>query len=57
MNRKYVVRLPDVERRVCEEVVRKLKETSQKVRRAQVLLKVDANAPVWTDQRICEACG
>ena len=42
MNKKYVVRLADDERAVCVEVVKKLKGTSQKVRRAQILLKVDA---------------
>ncbi len=36
-------------------VVKKLKGLSQKVRRAQVLLKVDANGPNWTDERIAEA--
>jgi hypothetical protein len=36
-------------------VVKKLKGLSQKVRRAQVLLKVDANVPNWTDERIAEA--
>ncbi len=57
MNKKYVVRLTDTERRVCEEVVKKLKGTSQKVRRAQVLLKADADGPGWTDEKICEAYG
>jgi hypothetical protein len=40
-----------------KEVVRKLKGTSQKVRRAQVLLKADANGPGWTDARIADAFG
>lgn len=34
---------------------KKLKGTSQKVRRAQILLKADANGPNWTDRRIAEA--
>ena len=55
MNKKYVVRLTEEERRVCQEVVKKLKGTSQKVRRAQVLLKSDADGPNWTDARIAEA--
>lgn len=55
MNKKYVVRLSDEERRVCQEVVKKLKGTSQKVRRAQVLLKSDADGPNWTDERIADA--
>jgi Homeodomain-like domain len=36
-------------------VIKKLKGTSQKVRRAQILLKADADGPGWTDHRIAEA--
>jgi hypothetical protein len=36
-------------------VVKKLKGTSQKVRRAQILLKADADGPAWTDKQIAEA--
>jgi len=36
-------------------VIKKLKGSSQKVRRAQVLLKADADGPGWTDARIAEA--
>lgn len=57
MNKKYIVRLSDAERRVCEEVAKKLKGTSQKVRRAQILLKADADGPQWTDEKIGEAFG
>jgi transposase len=57
MNKKYIVRLSDAERRVCDEVVKKLKGTSQKVRRAQVLLKADADGPGWSDEKISEAYG
>ena len=35
---KYIVRLSDAERQSAEEVVKRLKGTSQKVRRAQILL-------------------
>ena len=55
MNKKYIVRLSDEERQVCQEVVKKLKGTSQKVRRSQILLKADADGPNWTDARIAEA--
>jgi len=55
MYKKYVVRLSDQERDVCEQVVKKLKGSSQKVRRAQVLLKADADGPNWPDARIAEA--
>src|SRR5271156_4320776 len=57
MRKKYVVRLTDQERAVLLEVVKKLKGTSQKVRRAQVLLKADVNGPGWTDRQIAEAFG
>ena len=57
MNKSYVVRLSNAERWACEEVVKKLKGTSQKVRRAQVLLKVAADGPGWTDEKVCEAYG
>jgi Homeodomain-like domain len=55
MQKKYVVRLTDQERNELQEVVKKLKGTSQKVRRAQILLKADADGPKWTDERIAEA--
>ena len=55
MQKKYVVRLSDEERQKCELVIDKLKGTSQKVRRANVLLKVDAEGPGWTDRQIAEA--
>lgn len=57
MQKKYVVRLTDAERSELQQVVKKLKGTSQKVRRAHILLKADANGPNWTDQRIAEAFG
>lgn len=55
MYKKYVVRLSEEERQVCQDVVKKLKGSSQKVRRAQILLKGDADGPSWTDARIAEA--
>ena len=55
MQKKYIVRLSDEERGTLQEVVKKLKGTGQKVRRAQVLLKADANGPGWTDDRIADA--
>ncbi len=57
MQKKYIVRLSDSERGVLEKVVKNFKGTSQKVRRAQVLLKADAAGPAWTDSRISEAFG
>lgn len=55
MKKKYVVELADDERSSLREVVKKLKGTSQKVRRANILLKADACGPGWTDARIAEA--
>ena len=57
MQKKYVVRLTDEERQEVELVVKKLKGTSQKVRRAQILLKADRDGPNWTDRQIAEAFG
>lgn len=57
MNKKYIVRLSAKERRTLQEVVRKLDGSSEKVRRAQMLLKADATGPAWTDERIAEAFG
>lgn len=55
MNKKYIVRLEDSERDTCKEVISKLKGTSQRVRRAQILLKINADGPAWSDQRVAEA--
>jgi hypothetical protein len=55
MQKIYVVRLTDQERDELGCVVKKLKGTGQKVRRAQILLMADADGPNWTDDRIAEA--
>lgn len=55
MNKKFIVRLTDEERAICQEVIKKLKGSSQKVRRAQILLKADVDGPGWIDTRIAEA--
>jgi len=55
MNKKFIVRLSDEERGVCQEIIKNLKGSSQKFRRAQILLKADADGPGWTDDRIAEA--
>jgi Homeodomain-like domain len=57
MPKKYVVRLMGQERATLQDIVAKFKGSSQKVRRAQVLLKADADGPGWTDARIAEAFG
>ena len=55
MEMKYIVRLTDCERENCIAAVRKLKGSSQKVRRAQILLKADAEGPGWTDAKVADA--
>lgn len=55
MNKKYIVRLSDEERARCQQVIKTLKGSSQKVRRAHILLKADADGPGWPDAKIAEA--
>ena len=55
MNKKYTVRLSDEERGVCPEIVKRLKGTSEKVKRAPMRLKADADGPAWSDVQIAEA--
>jgi hypothetical protein len=57
MNKKYIVRLSDEERGICQEVIKKLKGSSQKARRARILLQADADGPAWADAKIAEAFG
>jgi len=55
MHKKYVVRLSDEERSVCQDIIKNLKGSSQRFRRAQLLLKADADGPGWPDAKIAEA--
>jgi transposase len=55
LQKKYIVRLTESERQELREVVKKLKGSSQKVRRAQILLKADVEGPNWTDRQIAAA--
>lgn len=55
MNKKYIVRLTAKERRTLREIVKTLNGSSQKVRRAQMLLKADVAGPAWTDEEIAAA--
>src|ERR1700709_2693994 len=56
-SKKYLIRLTEAERQSLQLVIGKFKGTSQKVRRAQVLLKADADGPDWTDAKIADAFG
>ena len=50
--KKFVVELSESECEVCRQVVKKLKGTSQKVKRANILLKASQG---WSDAKIAEA--
>ncbi len=41
MQKKYIVRLSETERNQLRQIIKKFKGSSQKVRRAQILLKAD----------------
>ena len=55
MQKKYIVRLSKKERETLGEICKRLKGSSQRVRRAQILLKADTRGPKWTDAGIAEA--
>ena len=55
MHKKYIVRLSESERSEAISIIKRLKGSSQKVRRAQILLQSDANGPNWPDARISAA--
>ena len=54
MQKKYIVRLSEEEQDFLQDIVKKLKGTSQKVRRANILLKANINGPNWNDAKIAE---
>jgi hypothetical protein len=49
---KYVVRLTDAERKLLTNVRNTYVGTSEKARRAFMLLMADADGPNWTDAKI-----
>lgn len=55
MAKKYIVRLTETERTHLHETIKKLKGSSQKVRRAHILLKADSDGPCWNDKQISDA--
>ena len=54
---KYIVRLTDEERGKLEAIVKKFKGSSQRVKRAIVLLQADADGPNWTNEQIHKLTG
>jgi hypothetical protein len=57
MKKKYIVRLTEEERAHCEATIKKEKGKSEKLRRATIMLKADADGPAWDDAKISEAIG
>jgi hypothetical protein len=57
MNKKYLVRLDDAERGSLTELIRKGKAAAYKIKHANILLKVDANGPAWSDEKTADAFG
>ena len=55
MNKRYVVRLSDEERAVGQAILKHLKGSAQKFRRAQLLLKADVAGPGWSEAKLAEA--
>jgi hypothetical protein len=55
MRKLSIVRLTKQERVELQSVVNKRKGTGQKVRRAQMVLKADADGPPGSDERLAEA--
>ena len=55
MLKKYIIRLSELEREHLQKTIKKLSGSSQKVCRAQMLLKADADGPCWPDSKIAEA--
>jgi transposase len=55
MNKKYIARLTEEERSMLTELVNKGRAAAYKIKHANVLLKVDADGPAWTDGQAAEA--
>ena len=55
MTKKFIVKLTEEERESLGQVTKKLKGSREKIRRANILLKADANGPNWKDGLIAEA--
>lgn len=57
MNKKYIVRLTADERSLLENLVSKGKAAAYKIKHTNILLKVDADGPGWSDEETAEAFG
>jgi transposase len=57
MNKKYVVRLTKKERKALRELVDLGKTQAYRIKHANILLKVDADGPNWSDEETADAFG
>jgi hypothetical protein len=57
MNKKYIVRLSQTEQGLLREMVCKGKAAAYKIKHANILLKVNADGPDWSDEETAEAFG
>jgi transposase len=55
MNKKYIVRLTDQERKELENLARKGKTQAYRIKHANILLAVDADGPDWPDHQAAKA--
>ena len=55
--KKYVARLTPEEREELTDLVSRGKTAAQKIKRANVLLKIDTDGPKWSDRQAAEAFG
>ncbi len=55
--KKYIARLTEEERKALTKLVSKGKGAAYKIKHANILLKVDADGPGWTDKETAEAFG
>lgn len=55
MQKKYIVQLTKPEREELQRLTKTRKSSSQKVKRANILLMADTNGPAWPDARIAQA--
>jgi len=57
MNKKYIVRLTETERKQLKEIIAKGKAPAYKIKHAHILLKVDVEKANWSDEKIAGAFG
>lgn len=57
MEKRYIVRLTEVERQHLQELVSKGKAAAYKIKHANILLNIDVNGQGWTDEQAAKTFG